>query len=243
MSGHSKWATIHRQKEANDARKGAAFTKLAMNIMVAVREGGGIGDPNQNFRLRLAVDRARQLNMPKDNIARAIEKASGASAEALQEALFEGFLPGGAGVLVSTLSDNKLRTQQQVREVIDKNGGSMASSGAVSHMFSQVGELTVKYKAISEKPLDEQELEMIDTGVDEVERDEGGFIAYCDKTKTYEMKEKLEKLGYTIESAEVMMKPTVQVAIDDLEVAHKVEMILTKLSDLDDVQKVWTNYN
>jgi len=126
MSGHSKWATIHRQKEAKDAKRGSNFTKLAAAITVAVREGGGVVDPGQNFKLRLAIDRARQFNMPKDNISRAIEKgAGGGGSDELAEVVYEGFAPGGVAVMLEAFTDNKLRTAQKVREVFDKNGGTL----------------------------------------------------------------------------------------------------------------------
>ena len=132
MSGHSKWATIHRAKEVKDAKKGAAFTKLAMNITVAVRQGGGIGDPEKNFKLRLAVDKARQFNMPKENISRAIEKGTGAGAGgSLEDVMYEGFLPGGCAVVIEGFTDNKARTVQQVRSVLEKGGGTIAGTGAV----------------------------------------------------------------------------------------------------------------
>jgi YebC/PmpR family DNA-binding regulatory protein len=242
MSGHSKWATIHRAKEANDAKKGAAFTKLAQAITLAVRRGGGIGDPDKNFHLRLAIDRARDLNMPKDNISRAIERGTGGSGgEQLDEVLFEGFAPGGVAVLVSAVTDNKLRTAQKVREVLDKSGGSMGGSGSVSYLFSQKGELFVNKKPDSS--LEEQELEIIDLGVDDLETSPEGFVVYCDRDKTFEVRQGLEKLGYKVESAEITMKPAMPVEVDDTESALRVESILERLEGLDDVQKVWSNYS
>lgn len=135
MSGHSKWATIKRQKGANDAKRGQLFTKLSKSITLAVREGGGVADPNGNFRLRLAVEAARAANMPKDNIERAISRASGKEMDNLAEALYEGFGPGGFSVIVETLSDNKQRTVSEVKNIFDKNGGSMGSQGSVQYQF------------------------------------------------------------------------------------------------------------
>lgn len=243
MSGHSKWATIHRAKEAKDAKKGAAFTKLAMAISIAVKEGGGITDPEKNFKLRLAMDKARQFNMPKENVTRAIEKAVGGGDQQLEQVMFEGFLPGGAGVLVQSLTDNKLRSAQQVREVIDKSGGRMGSTGSVSHMFALMGELKFKCQMPNDKSKDNQELEIIDLGVDEIEEDgEGGWWVYCHKDQTFELKKKLEEMGYTLEEVDLTMRPTTTIEVSNPETRAKIESILETLEDLDDVHKVWTNY-
>lgn len=242
MSGHSKWATIHRQKEANDAKKGAAFTKLANMITIAVKEGGGIGDPEKNFKLRLVVDKAREVNMPKDNIQRAIDRATGAGGVVLEEAVFEGFLQDGVGVLVQTLSDNKLRSQQFVREVLDKNGASMASSGAVSHGFAHKGELQVHFGGSADS--DTQQLALIDAGVEDFEDDgSGGWFVWCEKSQLAEMKSSLESVGFSVKSAELTMKPSLLVDVQDTATKTKIEMILEKLEDLDDVSHVWTNYH
>lgn len=240
MSGHSKWATTHRQKEANDAKKGAVFTKLAAVITVAVKQGGGVTNPDENFKLRLAVDRARQVNMPKENIQRAIEKGSGTAGGAeLTENMYEGFLPGGASVLVETLSDNKLRTSQEVRITLDKNGGSMGSSGSVSYMYSQKGQIIVD---LAGKNPDEAELQFIDAGAEEMDTDEGKLLLYCDKDKTFELKQKIEAMGYKVEAAELTMKPTTWIDIEDGETRQKAEKILDLLEELEDVTHVWTNY-
>ena len=240
MSGHSKWATIHRQKGIKDAKKGAVFTKLAGAIVVAVKAGGG-GDPDQNFRLRLAGEKARQFNMPKDNIARPIEKGTGSEGGAdLTEVMYEGFLPGGAGVLIEAVTDNKVRTAQTVRSILDKAGGNMAGNGAVSHMFNHEGE--VRFKIQNSRSNEEQELEAIDLGINDINDDDGSWVVYCDKDKTFEIKDKLEKMGYEVESAELVMRPTTMVDIGSDELRERVERILEQLEDLDDVHRVWSNY-
>ena len=240
MSGHSKWATIHRAKGIKDAKRGAIFTKMAKMITVAVREGGGIGDPNQNFRLRLAMDTARSVNMPKENIARAIEKGmGGGEGEQLLEVLFEGFAPGGVAILVSGLTDNKLRTGQQVREVIEKAGGTLGSSGSVAYLFTHEGQIIVDLQG---KNSDDVELALIDLGIDDVEEEAGKLIVYCHKEKTFEMKDKIEAAGYVVEGAELTMRPNAYVEVSDPTIRERVEKILEDLEDLDDVQKVWTNY-
>lgn len=244
MSGHSKWATIHRQKEVKDAKRGAIFTKLAANIVVAVRQGGGIADPDKNFRLRLAIDKARQFNMPKENVARAIEKGVGGGAGGVvTEVSYEGFLPGGCAVIIEAVTDNRTRCAQQVRLVLEKHGGTMGSSGSVSYLFSPMGFVRVKAKAIGDKPLDEQELEIMDVdGIEDIETDSESINIYCDREKTYEIREKLVKLGWDVETAELIMKPATFVEIGELEKQQKIDETVEALEELDDVTHVFTNY-
>ena len=229
MSGHSKWATIHRQKEINDSKKGAVFTRLAAAITIAVKQGRG---------LQLALDKAKQFNMPKESIQRAIDRATGAGGENLEEAMYEGFLPGGVAVIVQVLTDNKLRTQQQVREVLDKNGGSMAGAGAVSYMFEQVGELRIMNHELCE----DDELKIIDLNIDEIIKDDGEWVIYCHKERTSEVKEGLEKFGYKVTGVELVMKPTTLIEVANPETRGKIENLLGKLEELDDVHGVWANY-
>jgi len=240
MSGHSKWATIHRQKEVKDAKRGAAFTKLGAAITVAVRAGGGIADPDQNFRLRLAVDQARQMNMPKENIQRAIDRAAGAGGDELAEVEYEGFLPGGAAVMATGLTDNKLRTTQHVREVLDKGGGSLAGSGAVSYMFDRKGEVVITPKPTSVMALDDQELELIDLGAEDIDREGAEWVIYCHRDATFSVKEKIEAAGYAVASAELVYKPNTLTGIDEQSAAKAIS-IMEKLEDLDDIHKVYTN--
>lgn len=244
MSGHSKWATIHRQKEDNDAKKGAIFTKVGAAISIAVRLGGGIDDPNTNFRLRLAMEKARQVNMPKENIMRAVEKGKGlGEGVKMEEVMYEGFAPMGVAVLVQVLTDNKLRTVQRVREIFVKGGGVMASQGAVGYLFAPKEELIVKPQASNPKSQEEQELEIIDLGIEDIEQDGDQLVVYCDKDKTTELKAKLEGIGFEVVGADLIMKPTGLVEVSDREERGKIESILEKLEELDDVQKVWTNYS
>ena len=217
MSGHSKWATIHRQKGINDAKKGAIFTKLGRAITIAVKEGRG---------LQLALEKAKQFNMPKENIQRALNPTQGE----LHEVMFEGFAPGGVAVMISAVTDNKLRTAAAVRALLGK--------AEVSYLFSQVGEIIAQ----PPKPLEEAELEVMDFGVEDVEAEEGKVLIYCDKDKTFEIKGQLEQMGYVVEVAELAMRPMAQVVVEDAAIRTRIETILEKLSDLDDVQKVWTNY-
>ncbi len=232
MSGHSKWATIHRAKEVKDSKKSAIFTKLGRAITIAVRQEKG---------LQLALEKAKQYNMPKENVQRAIDRGSGAGAgDELHEVLFEGFIPGGVAVLVSALTDNKLRSAQQVREVFDRNGGNMGSTGAVSYLFNHEGQLVVSLKP--GKDSQEQELEFIDMGVTDLEIEGDKVMLYCHKDQTFEIKEKLEAAGYTVISAELTMKPAMWVEVPDEETRAKVDSVLEKLEDLDEVDHVWSNY-
>jgi YebC/PmpR family DNA-binding regulatory protein len=243
MSGHSKWATIHRQKEVKDAKRGAIFTKLAAMIAVAVREGGRIGDPDKNFRLRLAMDKARQFNMPKENMARAIEKGLGTGGEGeVTEVTYEGFLPGGGAVMILAVTDNKARTAQQVRSALEKHGGSLGGAGAVSYLFSPKGEIRFKIHDLGIKSLQDQELEIIDLGVDDIEQDDNSFVVYGHREKTWELKTQLEKLGYEVESAELVMKPESLLPVGDTPSREKIEETLTALAEVEDVTHVFTNY-
>ena len=222
MSGHSKWATIHRQKEVKDAKKGAVFTKLAAAITVAVKQGRG---------LQLALEKAKQFNMPKDNIQRAVDRATESGGGDLVEAMYEGFGLDGVAVIVETLTDNKMRTAQAVRMVFEKNGGTLGSSGSVGYMFEQKGELRITNNKLG----DEDELKIIDLGIEDLEKSDEVWIIYCEKGETFEIKQALENLGYKVESTELVMRPMTTVQ------TQKGESLLEQLEDLDDVQKVWTN--
>ncbi len=239
MSGHSKWATIHRQKEAKDAKRGAAFTKLANVITIAVREGGGVGDPEANFKLRLAVEKARSINMPKDNIQRAIDRGTGVGGNVIfEQAMYEGFGPGGAAVLVDVATDNKQRTVSEVKNIFDKSGGNMGGVGSVSYLFRKRGLLEIE----REQDSDEAMMKLIDLGVEDIEETDDGFLVYSDPHKLYEIKSSIESAGLKVRSAELVMDPTTSIELSG-ETAEKLQSLLLKLEDLDDVQKVYTNAN
>lgn len=210
MSGHSKWATIHRDKEKNDNKRGATFTKLSHAITIAARQ-------KEEYKLRLVVEKARAVGMPKDNIQRAIDRATGAQAASLEEVLFEGFLPGGVAIMVEGLTDSKLRLAQEVRMALEKHGGTMGSIGSVHYLFNHLIEIQAKNGD------DRWELE-------------------CTNDKFHETKADLESMGYVVESVEYVYKPIVEVSVTDPEVQAKIETILNILDDLDEVTKVWTNY-
>ena len=240
MSGHSKWATIKRQKGANDAKRGQLFTKLSKAITIAVREGGNIGDPDSNFRLRLAVEAARAANMPKDNIERAIQRASGRDATELNEALYEGFGPGGFSVIVETLSDNKQRTVSEVKNIFDKNGGSMGSQGSVQYQFEKKGLITV---AKNNKSLDDIFLIAADNQAEDVEDMGSEVVIYTNPTDLARVRDGLVQSGLEVKNAELLWSPIVLNSISDTSLAIKALQFVEKLEDLDDVQKVYANFD
>lgn len=238
MSGHSKWATIHRQKEIKDAKRGQQFTKMANFISVAVREGGGVGDPEANFKLRLAIEKAREVNMPKENIQRAIEKGKGlgAGGQTLEGVLYEGYGPSGVGVLVEAVTDNKQRTSQVVKNLFDRSGGSLAGPGAVSFQFEKKGLIVVEKKL----PIDEQILDLIDMGAEDVEEAGDGLEVTVPLPKLDEVKKIVVAGSYVVLSADPIEKPISTIPVGKSE-AQSLVNLLEGLEELDDVQKVWTN--
>ncbi len=239
MSGHSKWSTIKRQKGANDAKRGALFTKIAREISVAARQGGG--DPDANYRLRLAVDKARSVNMPADNIKRAIDKATGGGdAAEYEEIVYEGYGPGGVAILVEAQTDNRNRTAAEVRAVFSKAGGQLAGSGAVAWQFEPRGVVTVP--AGSTDP-DEIALAAIDAGADDVDTDDPERIyVYTEPGELETVRSSLEAAAIGVESAESTMiaKQTVDLDSDH---ARKALRLVENLEDLDDVQRVTANFD
>jgi YebC/PmpR family DNA-binding regulatory protein len=244
MSGHSKWSTIKRQKGVTDIKRGQTFTKIANAITIAVKLGGS-GDPNSNPRLRMTLEGAKTVNMPNDNIKRAIERGLGKGKEALEEVTYEGFGPGQVAFIVEGVTDNRLRTNQEVRSIFERNGGAMAGQGAVSYMFEKKGEIRVKSPESRNK--DEAMLELIDMGADDVEdyEEEGiqKFLVYTDGSELNTMGTKITQAGYQLESQDLIMKPTTTQTITDRELAEKVIAFAEKLEDNDDIQKVYSNFD
>src|SRR5258708_1985407 len=239
MSGHSKWATIKRQKGANDAKRGQLFTKLSGGITIAVRQGGGSADPDSNFRLRLAVEAARAANMPKDNIERAIQRASGKQAEALVEATYEGFGPGGFSVVVEAFTDNKLRTVSEVKNVFNKNGGSMGAQGSVLYQFEKNGVITI---AKDGKSTDDIFLIAADSGVEDIEEAGDEVFLYTKPEDVAKVKDALAQSGLNIKTFELIFRPVVINSISDKLSAEKALSFIDKLESLDDVQRVYLNF-
>ncbi len=240
MSGHSKWSTIKRQKESKDARRGQVFTKLANAITVAVKAGGGITDPEKNFKLRLAVEKARSLNMPKENIQRAIERgAGGKEGSNWSEVVYEGYGPEGVAVILETTTDNKNRTTAEIKNLFERGGGSLASPGAVSFQFKKLGLITVEKK----DDIDEQILKLIDLGAEEVEEATDAIEVYTKPEQTHEIRNKIENLGFKVLSEELTMQPVNLIKIEEKNKAEKVLKFMEVLEEHNDVQKVYANFD
>jgi len=236
MSGHSHWATIKRAKGAADAKKGKVFSKLSRAIIIAARHGGG--DPDMNLKLRYAIDKARQASMPKDNIDRAIKKGTGeGGTEIYEELVYEGYGPGGVAMLVEVTTDNRNRTNTEVRKLIERSGGKMGSQGAVSWMFERKGFMVVDAKGVDEDMLMEIVLE---AGADDLKRAGPNFEITCDPAHFNKVQEVLKKNNIATASAELSQLPKTPMEVD-ADVARKVFKLMVALDDHDDVQNVYSN--
>jgi len=241
MSGHSKWSKIKHQKAVTDVNKGKIFTKLGNAITIAVREGGGVGDPNSNFRLRLAIEKAKDANMPKDNIERAIEKGKGAGGgNNISEIIYEGYGPMGVAFLVETTTDNRARTTAEIKNLFDKSGGKLGEPGSVAFQFQSQGLIVINTEAFD---LDEIELSAIDLGVKDLERGDGPELyLYTEKNNLFKIKEQLENKGYRVIKAMEVKTPLNTIKIENPNDAQKLSALVDKLEDLDEVQNVYGNY-
>ncbi|HEM61325.1 MAG TPA: YebC/PmpR family DNA-binding transcriptional regulator [Chloroflexi bacterium] len=236
MSGHSKWSTIKRKKEATDAKRGQIFTRIAREIAIAAREGGG--DPESNFRLRLVMDKAKQANMPKDNIERAIKRGTGElKGEELEEILYEGYAPNGIALLLDTLTDNRNRAVADIRRVLTRHGGKMAASGAVTYLFEQQGYISAE---AGEQDPEELALLAIDAGAVDVNIDNGTVEVYTEPTDLQRVKEAFEEQGLELNTAELIMTPKAMTELSESE-AFKIMRIIESLEELEDVQQVYSN--
>lgn len=238
MAGHSKWANIKHRKGAQDAKRGKIFTKLIKEISVAAREGGG--DPETNPRLRLAIANAKGQNMPKDNIERAIKKATGAESVEYFEPTYEGYAPNGVAVFVECATDNLNRTVASVRSLFTKHGGSLGVNGSVDYMFDRKGIFLIKTEEDFDK--DDLTLELIDGGAEEIEFNEDYIHVTCAMEDFGNMQTKLDELNMEAETAELQRIPTTMVDLGDEEFAQVMKLI-EALEDDDDVQKVYHNLN
>jgi YebC/PmpR family DNA-binding regulatory protein len=237
MSGHSKWSQIKRQKGANDAKRGAVFTKVAREITIAAGEGGG--DPDGNYRLRLAMDKARAVNMPADNIKRAIDRAVGAGdGEHYEEIVYEGYGPGGAAILVEAATDNRNRTAAEIRAIFTKAGGQLAGSGAVAWQFQPRGVLIIPR---NKRDADEIALQAIDAGADDVDSEDDPVEVYTEPGQLEAVRQALKQAGVSVESAELTMKAKNMVALDAAHARQNLKLIET-LEEQDDVQRVSANF-
>ncbi len=238
MSGHSKWATIKRQKSVNDQKKGKTFTKLGNAIAIAVKQGGGVGDPASNFRLRLAIDAARAANMPKENIDRAIKRATEKSAGDVQEVLYEGFAPYGVSVIVEAVTDNPMRTTSEVKNIFNKSGASFGQPGSVSYQFKHIGRVIVKK---DNKTFDEIFAIALEEGADDIEEFEDEVFIYTSIQNLTKIKDALTNNQIQVVEADLIREPVVTANIEDQEKLEKIENFVNILEEMDDVQKVYTN--
>ncbi|MCE2469575.1 MAG: YebC/PmpR family DNA-binding transcriptional regulator [Dehalococcoidia bacterium] len=238
MSGHSKWSTIKHKKGALDAKRGALFTKLARELTVAAKEGGG--DPAMNPRLRLAIDKARQNNMPMDNIDRAVRKGSGEGSDGAhyEEATYEGYGPGGVALLVQALTDNRNRTASDVRTIFSRGGGNLGESGSVAWQFDLKAIVIVE--DAPEEVAEEVELAAIDAGADDVSFDAGSLQVAGEPSALDQLAKAVTDRGLTPTSASLAMAPRMLVSVEASQAVQTLRLI-DKLEDLDDIQNVYTN--
>ncbi len=236
MSGHSKWATIKRQKGVNDAKKGALFTKLGNQIAIAARSGT---DPALNASLAMVIDKAKKSGMPLANIERSVQRAADKSAAQLEEIMYEGYGPGGVAVLVECATDNRNRTLPEVRSAFTKTGGSMAEQGSVAFQFSRKGVIRVKGAG------EDVELQAIEAGADDIaaEAETGETVIYTNQNDLAKVRNSLKEAGLEIASAELTYEPNNMLEISDPETARKVINLMKALDDLDDVTNTYTNFD
>jgi YebC/PmpR family DNA-binding regulatory protein len=236
MSGHSKWATIKHKKAVTDNKRGQVFTKLGRAIAIAAREGGP--DINSNFKLRLAVEKARAENMPKINIERAISKGSGQGEGAsLETGTYEGFGPHQVAIIVEVVTDNKNRSSAEIKNIFEKGGGHLGQPGSVGYLFSRKGRFLVAKAADT----DSQILKIIDLGADDVEAKDEGVEVLVAPTQLDTMRSQLQQAGFSVNSAELIYKPTTLMSLSP-EQEEKIAAFLESLEELDDVQAVFSNW-
>jgi YebC/PmpR family DNA-binding regulatory protein len=234
MSGHSKWSTIKRQKGAKDAARGAAFTKLGNAIAIAARSGT---DPETNFELRLAVDRARAANMPMANIQRSIDRVKDKDSAQVQEVMYEGYGPGGVAILAECATDNINRTYPDVKLAFSKHGGNIAEKGAVAFQFDHKGLIRVKVAG------DDVLLQALDAGAEDVQEEDGESIIYTDPKGLAKVREALTTAGLEVAEAELTYVPNNTVEITDAATAGKIMRLMDALEDLDDVSATHVNFD
>lgn len=234
MSGHSKWETIKRQKGANDAKRGAVFTKIGNQIAIAARAGT---DPAMNSALALAIEKAKAANMPNANIQRAIDRVNDKNAAALEEITYEGYGPGGIGLVIETATDNRNRTLPEVKTALVKNGGRIADAGSVMFQFARKG--VIRVTATGEDAL----LTVLDAGAEDALESDGELVVYTDQKDLTKVRQSIIDAGLTVTDAELLYVPNAEVDVTDEETAAKVMKVMDALDDVADVVNVHTNAN
>lgn len=232
MAGHNKWSKIKRDKGVNDAKRGAVFTKIGNQIAIAARSGI---DPAMNPALALAIEKARQANMPKDNIQRSIDRVADKNAAQLEEVTYEGYGPGGVGIIIEAATDNKNRTYPEVRTALTKNGGTMADAGSVLFQFTRKG--VIQVEASGEDAL----LTVLDAGAEDAVEDDGAIVVYTEAKDLHAVRAAIVDAGLTVGDADLQYVANNQVPVETQETASKIMKVLDALDDLDDVTNVHTN--
>lgn len=232
MAGHNKWSKIKRDKGVNDAKRGAVFTKIGNQIAIAARSGT---DPSMNSALALAIEKAKAANMPTANIQRAIDRVADKNAAALEEVTYEGYGPGGIGIIIETATDNKNRTYPDVRTALTKNGGSIADAGSVAFQFTRKG--VIRVAATGEDAL----LTVLDAGAEDANEEDGEIVVYTDQKDLAKVRTAIVDAGLTVNEAELQYVANTPIEVADAETAQKVMKVLDALDDLDDVVNVHTN--
>lgn len=232
MSGHSKWATTHRQKAIVDAKRGAIFTKLGNQIAIAARGGT---DPSLNSSLAMAIEKAKAANMPSSNIQRAIDRVADKSAVALEEITYEGYGPGGVGIIIETATDNRNRTLPEVKTALVKNGGRIADAGSVAFQFTRKGVIIVEGSG------EDLLLQILDAGAEDATEEDGEMTVYTDQKDLAAVRTALAEQGLVIKDAELQYVPNSVIEVADAETAQKLMKVVDALDDLDDVVNVHTN--
>jgi len=234
MSGHSKWSTIKRQKEATDAKRGAVFTKMGNQIAVAARSGT---DPDINSALALAIERAKAANMPLANIQRAIDRVADKNAAQLEEVVYEAYGPGGIGLIIEAATDNKNRTLPDVKNALAKNGGRIADPGSVAFQFTRKG--VIQVVANGEDAL----LTVLDAGAEDAAEEEGQLVVYTEATDLAKVRTAIKEAGLEVKDAELQYVPNDTIEITDEEVSRKIMKVMDAIDDLDDVNAVHSNFD
>jgi YebC/PmpR family DNA-binding regulatory protein len=238
MSGHSKWAQIKRQKGLQDAKRGTLFTKLGNAISLAVKAGGK--DPETNFKLRLAIEKARESNMPMDNIERAIKRGTGELAgQQIEEVTYEGYCPGGIAIIIEAVTDNKNRTTSEIRNILSKYGGRLGEANSVRWLFDQKGVIKILLDKNQDK--EDYELKIIDAGAEDVVENEDELTVFTQPNDLEKVKENIEKLNLKVEYAEIEQVAKNKVEVIDSETKSKLEKIFVELDNYDNVNNSFTN--
>ncbi|MEI7690245.1 MAG: YebC/PmpR family DNA-binding transcriptional regulator [bacterium] len=241
MSGHSKWAGIKHKKAIIDAKKGKEFTKVANMITIAAKEGGN--DPKMNFSLRLAIDKAKAVNMPATNVERAIKRGMGElGGVAPEELIYEGYGSAGVAVLLEVMTDNRNRTASEVRSIFSKHGGNMADAGAVAYIFEEKGRISI---SLDQQKIDREALELaiVESGADDYEQDGNDFIIYTKKINLQNVLENLEENSIIVSDSEITYIPKNEITISDAEIAKKIIKLVDALEEIEDVTAVHANFD